>query len=397
MIPVAGSDKRRVAGVMSGTSLDGIDVALVTLSGSGRSLVVEDIEHRGQPWPDAVTRALLRVSDPETSSVIDISQLNVRLAHLYAGAVRGTLEASSNATPCSLVGVHGQTIYHVPMPTDFCGVPTRSTLQIGDPSTMANLLGLPVVGDFRMADMALGGQGAPLVPYFDLAVLSDDAEDRLALNLGGIANFTFLPAGGERKRIVAMDTGPANMISDDLSRRMLQRPFDAGGRAAARGVANSRVVEELLSDPYFELAPPKSTGREYFGSRFTDRMLELLAAAGGVSAEDALATSVELTARSVFDACERFVRHGERRVTRVIASGGGTRNETLMNRLSELFKPAVVESIEHHGVPSQAKEAVCFAVLAHEFMNGEPANVPEITGASGRAMLGKLSLPPPSV
>lgn len=378
---------------MSGTSLDGIDVALVTVSGSGRDIELADVEHYGSPYPDAVREALLRVSNPETSSVLDLSQLNVRLAHLYAEAIRNAIEASDRPEPVELVGVHGQTVYHVPDAIDCCGAPTRSTLQIGDPSTLANLLDIAVVGDFRMADMALGGQGAPLVPYFDRVALSSPNERRLALNLGGIANFTVLPVDGEAA-ITAMDTGPANMVSDHLASRYLGQRYDKDGAVAATGKPNVGVVERLLAEPYFLQAPPKSTGRELFGHEYADRLVEMLGHAPPDVPADALATAVELTARSIVLAYERFVADVSEPVERVIASGGGTRNAYLMRRLVELFAPVVVDTIDEHGIPSQAKEAVCFAVLAHEYVNGAPTNVPSVTGASALTRLGKLCLPP---
>jgi anhydro-N-acetylmuramic acid kinase len=392
MAPHTSARPRRIAGVMSGTSLDGIDVALVTLTGSGRMLELSGIEHSSQPYPDAIREALLRVSQPETSSVLELSQLNVRLAHLYAEAIRHAMQRSADASPVELVGIHGQTVHHVPEPVECCGQLTRSTLQIGDPSTLANLLNVAVVGDFRMADMALGGQGAPLVPYFDLVALSSPTERRLALNLGGIANFTVLPTtGGDRGKPTAMDTGPANMVADALAERYLGRRYDEGGSVAATGRANVEVVKRLLEGPYFQQAPPKSTGREQFGRQFADHLVELLDASGTSAGADALATAVELTARSVVLAYNRFVPEP---VNRVIASGGGTRNAFLMRRLGELFAPVPVETIDDHGIPSQAKEAVCFAVLAHEFLNGAPTNVPAVTGASAYTRLGKLCLPP---
>ncbi len=386
--PALFGQSRRVAGVMSGTSLDGIDVAVATIEGDRLGLQIRDVTHHGEPYSELVRETLLRNSRGESSSVIDVSQLNVMLAHLYAGAIT----RASDGDAIDLVGLHGQTIQHVPELTECAGHSVRSTLQIGDASTLANLLGVPVVGDFRMADMAVGGQGAPLVPYFDFVALTDPIENRLALNLGGIANFTLLPAANsDSVPRLAMDTGPANMVMDALASRVLGERFDDGGRLTATGSAKGVVVRRLLDDPYFQQPPPKTTGREYFGQAFVDRMVGMPELAGA-SAADLLATAAELTAQTVAYAYQRFVLPTTT-VDRVIASGGGTQNEALMNRLRAAFDPVPVDRIDDHGIPSSAKEALCFAVLAHEYINGVPTNVPEVTGALRPARLGKLSLP----
>jgi anhydro-N-acetylmuramic acid kinase len=245
--------------------------------------------------------------------------------------------------------------------------------------------------------MALGGQGAPLVSYFDVVVLGHPTENRLALNLGGIANFTVLPAQSAASReYIAMDTGPANMVMDALASRFLGARYDDRGSAAARGVPNELVVYELLEDPYFLQPPPKTTGRELFGKDFVDRMIAALAARGTSVPEDMLATAAELTARSVHLAFDRFVSHhgsSPHGIDRVIASGGGIRNDYLMRRLRELFAPVAVETTDDHGIPSEAKEALCFALLAHEYVNGVATSIPTATGATSATMLGKLCLP----
>ncbi len=228
-------ETRLVAGLMSGTSLDGIDAVVARLTGSGRTLEVEQRAFVSVPYPEALRGLLLRNAAPETSSVYDLSQLNVRLAYAYAEAVRQALaEAGLPPGALDLVGSHGQTMHHIPTPTDCAGYPTTSTLQLGDPSVLANLLGVPVVGDFRVADMALGGQGAPLVPYFDYVYFADPDETRGLLNLGGIANLTVLPRNAGPDAVYAFDTGPANMVVDTLTRRFFNQPYDADGARAAR-------------------------------------------------------------------------------------------------------------------------------------------------------------------
>ena len=387
---------------MSGTSVDGIDVAIATFEGSGGGIRLTDVHHSATPYSESVRDAILRNSVHASSSVVELSQLNVRLAHLYAAALEdalvNTMEGgarSSDGGRIDLIGMHGQTVQHLPGSQLCCGEPTRSTLQIGDPSTVANLMGVPVVGDFRMADMAVGGQGAPLVPYFDKVVLGHETENRIALNLGGIANFTVLPSAGETTAYtdLAMDTGPANMVLDALATRFLGRRFDAGGAVAASGVVDELEIEVLLDDPYFSQPPPKTTGREMFGTLFVERMVADMKERGTGSVENLLATAAEFTARSIHLAFARYVASDDQKIDRVIVSGGGTRNHHLMSRIRHAFLPVPVDLIDDHGTPSAAKEALCFALLAHEFVNGVPTNVPSATGARSATMLGKLCLP----
>ncbi|MEZ4702772.1 MAG: anhydro-N-acetylmuramic acid kinase [Rhodothermales bacterium] len=390
-MPDAPPPVRLVAGVMSGTSLDGVDVALARLAGSGPGMDIELVAFSSIPYRADLRDLLLANSAPESSSVRDLSQLNVRLAHVYADAIRTALERVE-LTPedLDLVGLHGQTVQHVPDAEDCAGAPTRSTLQIGDGSTLANLLGVPVVGDFRMADMALGGQGAPLVPYFDYVFFGDPAENRALLNIGGIANVTILPAGAPPAGVFAFDTGPGNMLIDALAQRFFHRAFDLDGRIAASGAVVQDVLDVLLADPYLARIPPKSTGREYYGQAFVDW---LVAEAGpACRREDLVATVTAYTAASVADAMERIVapRHA---IDAVIASGGGVRNPVLMDALTERLAPVRVYTTDQYGLDADAKEALCFAVLGHETMQRVPTGMPGVTGASKPAIAGKICLP----
>lgn len=387
---LAAKDTRLVAGLMSGTSLDGVDAVVARLAGSGRGLRIEPLAFVSAPYPDDLRALLLRNSTPETSSVYDLSQLNVRLAHVYAAAVREAMaEAGQPLDALDLVGSHGQTVHHVPEAADCAGVATTSTLQIGDPSVLANLLGVPVVGDFRVADMALGGQGAPLVPYFDYVSFADPDETRGLLNLGGIANLTVLPRGGAPNTVYAFDTGPANMIIDLLARRLFDHPYDADGALAASGRLDHALLDHLLTDPYFEQPPPKSTGRERFGHAFADR---IILRGSTLSPTDLLATATMLTAASIHNAYTRFIEDNHP-LDVLIASGGGRHNRFLMAALAERFAPIPVRPIDDYGVDPDAKEALCFAVLAHETLNGVPTNLPSVTGASRATVLGKICLP----
>ncbi|GIV61479.1 MAG: anhydro-N-acetylmuramic acid kinase [Rhodothermaceae bacterium] len=392
--PLSPASSRLVVGLMSGTSLDGVDAALVHLSGSGRGLRLAPRAFVTLPYPEPLQASLLANSDPATSSVRDLALLNVRVAHACARAVEAVCEAGG-ITPADLdlIGSHGQTVYHIPEPTDCAGEPVTATLQIGDPSVLANRVGVPVVGDFRPADMALGGQGAPLVPYFDYVVFTRDDRNRALLNLGGIANLTVLPRHAAPDDVRAFDTGPGNMVLDALARRLLGRPCDTGGAVAARGTPHEGLLDELLAHPYFDRRPPKSTGRELFGTPFVDRLWER-ARRLGLSAADVLATATALTARTVRDACRRFVaaRH---QPDEVLVAGGGVHNATLMRYLRDAFAPVPVRSTAEDGIDPDAKEALCFAVLAHETLNGVPTNLPAVTGARHPTLLGKICLPGP--
>lgn len=381
---------RLVAGLMSGTSLDGVDAVVARLAGSGRAVTMDVLAFTATPYPPALRALLLDASAPETSDVRLLSQLNVRLAHVYAAAVRGVLaEAGLAEADLDLVGSHGQTVHHVPTPEVCGGQAVASTLQIGDPSVLANLLGVPVVGDFRVADMALGGQGAPLVPYFDYVRFADAHETRGLLNLGGIANLSVLPAGCGPEAVYAFDTGPANMVIDLLAQRLLGEPYDAGGATALRGQVDDHALAMLLDDPYFDAAPPKSTGREYFGAPYADRFVQRL---GAAPPEDALALAAALTAHSVHEAYVRFVRP-RHALDVLVVSGGGQHNAAVWQTLERLFSPIPVRRAADYGVDGDAKEALCFALLAHEYVNGVPTNLPAVTGAARPTLLGKLCLP----
>lgn len=390
-----GKPSRIVAGLMSGTSLDGVDAAVARIEGSGRGLKLEQLAFVSVPYSDELRRILLDNSSPDLSTVVDISQLNFRLTEAYEEAVRQAAGAADiRVREIDLVGSHGQTVYHVPVPEMCAGVPTVSTLQIGDPSVLANRIGIPVVGDFRVADMALGGQGAPLVPYFDYAVFTDEQETRGLLNLGGIANITVLPPGAAAEDVYAFDTGPANMVIDQLTARFYGEGYDAGGQHAASGRILDELLGRLLDDAYFGQPPPKSTGRERYGAPFVDALLEQVRSieSPSVSPDDLVATATALTARSIVEAYERFVR--PRNVLDVlIVSGGGMHNQFLMDCLVSYFAPVPVRTVEDYGIDSDTKEALCFAVLAHEAINGVPTSMPGVTGASRATLLGKLCMP----
>jgi len=377
---------------MSGTSLDGIDAAIARIDGSGSSMDIELLGFVHRAYPSSLRDLLLRNSAAETSSVTDLTRLNARLAPAYAGAVRDVLDdAGLDCGALDLVGSHGQTVHHLPEPADCGGASVRATLQIGDPSALAQHLETPVVGNFRAADVALGGQGAPLAPYFDYVAFTDPGDARGLLNLGGIANLTLLPPGADPEDVRAFDTGPANMVIDALAERLFDAPYDPDGSHAAAGTPDPALLADLLMDDYFQQAPPKSTGREHFGEDFVDDLLRR-ARARNLSSNDTLATATLLTASSVYKAYAQHIRTAEP-LDVLIASGGGIHNDTLMRMLDDAFAPIPVHTTDRYGIDPDAKEALCFAVLAHETLNGTPSSLPSVTGASRPAILGSISVP----
>jgi anhydro-N-acetylmuramic acid kinase len=384
--------RRRVAGLMSGTSLDGVDAVLVYLAGSGPDLTMETEAFIHVPYPEALRDLIRQNTDEHSSSVQALTRLDVRIAELYADAVKRVLEeAGRDRGALDLVGAHGQTMCHLPAPADCAGKDVRATLQLGNSSTLATRLGVPVVGNFRAADLALGGQGAPLVPYFDYVTFTDEDEDRGLLNLGGIANLTVLPAGGTPEEVRAFDTGPANMVIDALATRFFDAPYDPNGRHADAGTPDHDLLADLLEGDFFRREPPKSTGRDDFGADYVDRLLGA-AQSRGLSPEDTMATATLLTAASVYQAYARHVR-AEQSIDVLIASGGGIHNDTLMRMLEDAFAPIPIRTVSDYGVNADAKEALCFAVLAHETVNGVPTNLTSVTGASTRTVLGSISVP----
>ncbi len=389
MVPLRGTPRaQHVAGVMSGTSLDGVDVVVARIARRGTDLAIEPLAFTSTPYSPALRTELLHAATREAFPVTALSQLNVRLAHEYARCVTATTE-TTGVDALNLVGSHGQTVRHVPKAAVCAGLPVTSTLQIGDPSVLANLLRVPVVGDFRMADLALGGQGAPLVPYFDYVVFGHKTVTRGLLNIGGIANLTVLPAGKGLSSVYGFDTGCGNMVMDALARAHYGLPYDEDGAIARQGQVCTATVHEIMQDAYYHRPPPKSTGREDYGPAFVRRLTALCR---GRPSEDLLATATKLTASSVFHAYRTYVedRHP---LDVLIVSGGGCRNTTLMASLKACFAPVPVTTSDELGIASESKEALCFAVLAYETMMGNPTSMPGVTGASRSTILGKICLP----
>jgi anhydro-N-acetylmuramic acid kinase len=413
-----------VAGVMSGTSADGINVALLRFNngetgaparrqasvGTGGSPVrfkprqksIETkrtkspspssdfalIAHAEYPFPAAVRRTILATMNAELAHVADLARLNFLLGELYADAVAKT--AHKHRAKLDLVGCHGQTIYHQGVATPFLGRRLAVTWQTGEGAVIAARLGVPVISDFRPSDMAAGGKGAPLVPFLDYFLYRDQHVGRIAQNIGGIANLTAIPVGASPRQVIAFDTGPGNMVIDAVMEELFGRRYDRDGNVAATGQVREAVIAQLLRASFFLQKPPRTAGREEFGREYVGRFLRLCR---GASKPDVVATATALTARSIADAIQRFVLRNRQTYREMIVSGGGAKNPTLLAMLrSELALLGIELRIsDEFGVPTEAKEAVAFAVLARETWYRRPSNVPSATGAKRPAILGKIS------
>ncbi len=381
-----------VVGLMSGTSVDSIDAVLVKVRGSGTSTQFKQLAFHTHRYPKGFKEFVLQNSLPGTGSVDTVSALNILCATFFADAVLALVKKSGlSSSKIDLIGSHGQTIHHVPQSRSLFGKNISSTLQIGDPSTIAKLTGIVTVGNFRTGDMALGGQGAPLVPYFDFLAFRSPKFNRAILNIGGIANITLLKKNCTVNDVFAFDTGPGNMVVDALMKHYYGKQFDRRGAAAAKGRILPLLLREMMQNPYFKQAPPKSTGRELFGAAFIKNILRYSAKS---SAEDVIATATEFTALTIYDQFTRFLRKrlGGQPLHELIISGGGSKNEMIIGSLKKYFLPARVSISDEYGVPSDSKEALCFALLANETLCGNPSNLPSVTGALQRTILGTISL-----
>jgi anhydro-N-acetylmuramic acid kinase len=383
-----------VAGVMSGTSADGINVALVQLSARGQECPRYTLlGHEEHPFPAPVRRAILAMMNAELARVADLARLNFLLGDLYAEAVAKT--ARKHRVKLDLVGCHGQTLYHQGVAERFLGRKLAVTWQTGEGAVIAARLGVPVISDFRPADIAAGGKGAPLVPFLDFLVYRDPRVDRIAQNIGGIANLTAIPAGASLRQVAAFDTGPGNMVIDALMEELFSKRYDHDGKVAASGRVQHEVIAQLLHARFFRQKPPRTAGREEFGREYVGRFLQIC---HDVSKPDVVATATALTARSIADAVQRFVlprfaavrKQGDQQM---IVSGGGAKNPTLMAMLRDAIAPLGIglHVSDEFGLPAEAKEAVAFALLAHETWHRRPSNVPSATGAKRAAILGKIS------
>jgi len=384
---------RLAVGLMSGTSLDGVDAALVRISGPAAKPIVRLLSFLTVPYPRALRLSLLKVAGGAACGVAEISRLNFALGDLFAAAaLRVCRQGRLSPERLAFIGSHGQTIFHQGPSRSSSGggglSQAASTLQIGEPAIIAARTGAIVVADFRPADLAVGGQGAPLLPLVDYLLLRHRRYGTVALNIGGIANVTVIPAEATPQEVLGFDTGPGNMVIDSLMRHFTrgQKAYDTGGRLAARGRALEPLLTELLRLPYFRRRPPKSAGREQFGQEFVARYFLRRPLA---DEKDLLRTATELTARSIGDALKRFV-FSRVEIHRMVVSGGGAHNRLLLSRLTELLPHLSVQLSDDYGLAVDAKEAVAFAVLADRTLQGLAGNLPAVTGARRPVVLAKI-------
>lgn len=386
----------RIAGLMSGTSADGVDAALIEVEATNAPLrpAVSILAHVTAPFPDDLRARLFRLFDADTARVDEITEMNALLGVVYADAVRTVAQAAGvPLSQIDLIGSHGQTIHHLPPRP-----PERrrgSTLQIGDPAVIAEETGIDVISHFRGRDMAAGGQGAPLVPYPDWILFGKAGSLRAVQNIGGIGNVTVLPASDRLGEVLAFDTGPGNMVIDALVRLATdgKSHADWDGKIAAQGSADPVWVADLMNDPFFRQPPPKSTGREAYGEAFSRRLWEKGREAG-MGAADLIATATLWTARSIAEQYRRWIpqaRSAAGPPLEVVVAGGGARNPILMRMLKEELAPASVRVSDELGVPADAREAAAFALLAWAALRGIPGNVPEATGSKGPRPLGSFT------
>jgi anhydro-N-acetylmuramic acid kinase len=386
---ISKKSRRNVIGLMSGTSADGIDAALVVIEGVGPHPKLEVKSWAMFPHDPEVREEVLAVASGEACDAGRIAALNFLLGHAFAdAAIELCRKADVPLGGIDLIGSHGQTVFHRGPGEPEGSLPC--TLQIGEPSVIAERTGVTTVADFRPRDMAAGGQGAPLVPVADYVLFSVPDKSRCTLNLGGIANVTFLPMDCSLDGVTAFDTGPGNMVLDAIATIYSggEKSFDHAGQIAKKGRTKKALLEKLLAHPYFRMTPPKSTGREMFGYAYARQVLEQ-GALFGIKEQDIMRTAVTLTARTVGEACREHFPKGLR-IDEVFVSGGGVHNETLMKEVRKELKPAIVKTSADAGVPPDAKEAVAFAVLANETIAGRAGNVPSVTGASRPVVLGKI-------
>jgi anhydro-N-acetylmuramic acid kinase len=380
-----------VAGIMSGTSADGIDVAIVRIAPGKLRPSVKLLAHEGFAFPAALRRAILAAMNASATSTAELARLNWRLGLAYAEAVTATL--ALHKIKLDLIGCHGQTLYHQPRAESYAGRRFACTWQLGEAAVLASAIKVPVVSNFRPADMLAGGQGAPLVPLLDYVLFADAKSGRVLQNIGGIANLTAIPAAAAQDTVIAFDTGPGNMVIDWLAQELFHKKFDRNGNFAARGTVLLPVLTQALRNPYFKQKPPRTAGREQFGHEYAAHFLAACREHSS-KAEDALATATALTAETIAQSYKAYIKRSMRGPSvDYIVSGGGARNATLMAMLAQRLAPLGCElaASEEFGLPAEAKEAAAFALLAWQTWHHLPGNLPRATGALRPAILGQVT------
>ncbi len=381
-----GKESRVIIGLMSGTSADGVDASIVRIRGHAKDSKIELIHHYHYEYPKEIKELIYRLFDIEKTNIPFLSSMNFLLGEIFADtAIEAIKESGLSQNDIDLIASHGQTVFHSPYPQKLGDFQTRSTLQIGEGSVIAEKTGITTICDFRVRDMAAGGHGAPLVPFADWVLFTSEEFTRGVLNIGGIANITILPKDANIDDVLAFDTGPGNMVIDEVVREISngELNFDKDGSIARKGKISNKLLEILLSHPYFSLSPPKSTGREIFGRLFAINLYKR-GKSLGLSDEDIVATATALTATTIANSIKQFG------IEELIIGGGGVYNSYLIELIKNLLPGIKIKTHEDFGIPNQAKEALAFAILANEVVFGSPNNVPSATGAKKKVILGKI-------
>lgn len=376
---------RIVIGVLSGTSVDGVDTVLLKIRGNGINTKIDVLDFESYPIKKELKEYILKCSSINTGNAENICKLNFLVGHLFAQSINNLISRNNLLTKdIDLIGSHGQTIYHYPFNQKLFSFNTKSTLQIGDISVISNQTGITTVGDFRTADISVNGDGAPLVPYLDYILFSSRTLNRVLVNIGGISNVTFLKRSGKQNDVTAFDSGPGNMMIDYLTKKYFNKKYDKDGRISSKGRINPEFLKLICSkDRFYKKNPPKSTGREYYSEKFIE---DILRSSGKILPEDIIATFTYFTAYTIYHNVKKF------KADELIISGGGARNKTLMNYIKDLFKNTKVKLMDMNGINPDNKEAVLFAVLANELISGNKANLPSVSGSDRKVYLGKISI-----
>lgn len=382
---ISSKKEKNVIGILSGTSVDGVDVVLVKISNSGVSSKIKVVDFESFPINNKLKKFILRCSSKKESNVEEICMLNFIIGKLFADSINKFLKSKKILNKkIDLIGSHGQTIYHNPDNNKIFGFNTKSTLQIGEPSVIANQTGILTIGDFRVADVAVNGEGAPLVPYLDFILFRNKNKNRALVNIGGISNATFLKKSCRQNEVIAFDTGPGNMMIDYIAKKFFNKKFDDNGHLALTGIVNDDLFKFIcIKDKFYKKNPPKSTGREYYNKKFIEVILNKF---NKLKSRDIIATFTKFTAYAIFHNLKKFS------IDQLILSGGGTKNVALMNFITHYFKNTEVKIINENGITADNKEAVLFAVLANELISGNKTNITSVTGSQRNVFLGKICL-----
>ena len=388
-----GKDRHIVVGLMSGTSVDGVDAAVCEIEGHGRgNLKLRILGGHSEAFDSGLRESILNLCKAGGGTTVEICELNFVLGEVIAHTAKYAVQSAKlSMSDVDLIGSHGQTVAHYPPGGPHAGIRKGSTLQIGEAAVIAERTGVPVVSNFRPRDMAAGGQGAPLVPFADWLLFSSDTEHRVALNIGGISNLTYLPAAGKPEDTLAYDSGPGNMIIDAMVQYMTKGndSYDRDGDIAASGTIHRPLLAEMMMHNYLKCKPPKSTGREEFGIDYAMKMFDY-GNKNGAMPRDIITTATEFTALTIADSLKHFVIP-RGKVDELIVSGGGALNPVLMDLLRRELPNLKIETSDKYGLPLKAKESIAFAILARESALGRPSNLPSATGAQGPRVLGQFT------